>query len=126
MTDLDKTNAVRDYIAQTTGTFNHYRHSFSRLRYTDGVLFVAETLGAHWLVDLIASHQLKRKVATCPFQVWRLTREGGRWFARCWTDTPDKSTRLVVQGFDYSDFPKDLLPFDLWVEDCVLILPAEH
>jgi hypothetical protein len=127
MTVQEKATAVNEYIAQTTGTGDWYRHWAGGLIYTDGVLFVAETCGAHWLIDLIASHQRKPKLRRNPFQVWQLTKEkDGTFAARCWDDTPGESNRLVTQKFDYSDFPDDLLPFTLWLESGTLLLPAEH
>jgi len=33
---------------------------------------------------------------------------------------------LRRQKIEYSDFPDDLLPFKLWVEGDVCLLPAEH
>ena len=127
MTLQEKAAAVHEYMAQTTGTDDCYRHWLGGLIYTDGVLFVAETCGAHWLIDLIASHQRKPKLRRNPFQVWQLTKEkDGTFAARCWDDTPGKSNRLLTQKFGSSDFPDDLLPFTLWVESGTLLLPAEH
>lgn len=122
---------VKDYIRHTMGTENYYKH-WSGLLYTDGVRFVAQTVGAYWLIDLIASWQIKKTVQVQPFQVWQLTKEYSKrynrdeWVARCWTDTPDKSQCVAVQHIEYSDFPDELLPFKLWMEYGVLILPEEH
>lgn len=127
MTQEDKVQAVNHHIAQTTGTEQWYEHYTKRLIYTDGVLFVAETCEAHWLIDLIASWQIQPRVRQEPFQVWQLTKEeDGNHAIRCWTDTPGKSRLLAVQKIEYTDFPADLLPFSMWVEGGVLILPAEH
>lgn len=127
-TEAEKVARVRDYLAHTTGTENHWQHSLMRgFRYTDGVQFVADTCGAHWLIDLVASYQVKPKVRAQSFQVWRFerTRNGG-YVASAWTDTPHQSEQLAIQRMEFSDFPNELLPFDLWVEYGVLLLPAEH
>ena len=128
MTVEEKAAAVHEYMGQTTGTGDCYKHGLGGLIYTDGVLFVAETCGAHWLIDLIASWQRKPMIRRFGnFQVWQLTKErNGEYAARCWTDTPGESKRLVTQRFPYTDFPEELLPFDLWVEYGTLLLPAEH
>ena len=125
-------NAVRDYIAHTTGTENHYQHALMKaFRYTDGIKYLAETAGAWWLVDLIASWQIKPSVKACQFQVWYVEAPkapGEPWQVSCWTDTPYKgdSRAIAHQEIEYSDFPADLLPLTLWVEGGVLLLPAEH
>lgn len=134
-TQVDKVKAVRDYIAHTTGTENHWAHPLlKRFRYTDGVKFIADVCEAHWLIDLIASHQLKPQVRQESFQVWVLRTGSFRvegemvtgWLAEAWTDTPGESRRIVRQTLEYTDFPAPLMPFKLWVEGGVLLLPAEH
>lgn len=125
--DHDKARMIREYIHQTTGTENHYRHALlPGFKYTDGVRFVAETADAHWLIDLIASHQLSQRVRREPFQVWTLEETKDGYRAVCRTDSPPDGKWLKTQKFAYTDFPKQLLPFTLWVENGVLILPAEH
>ncbi|TET95031.1 MAG: hypothetical protein E3J26_03520 [Candidatus Zixiibacteriota bacterium] len=132
---VDKVKAVRDYIAHTTGSETHWRHPIMRrFLYTDGVKFIADTCGAHWLIDLIASHQLKASVRRENFQVWVLRpgsfRKYGEmltgWIVEAWTDTPGESRRIVRQTLEYTDFPAELMPFTLWVESGVALLPAEH
>jgi hypothetical protein len=67
---------LRNGIAHFTGTDQWYRHSPSRMLYTDGVRYVAERAGAYWLIDAIASHQLSPGVRREPFQVWTLKNHG--------------------------------------------------
>lgn len=102
------------------------------LIYTDGIKLVAETCGAYWLIDAVASHQpdIQRQLAKLgerDFQVWRLEpmrdAEGAiqYWVLDCWTDIPEApaaedgpaSVRLARQEFGYSDFPEELCP-DRW------------
>jgi hypothetical protein len=46
-------------LAQFTGSQNFYRHSLVReVLYTEGAQYVADTAGAHWLLDEIALAQL--------------------------------------------------------------------
>jgi len=148
ITSADKANMVREYEAHTQGTCD--THAFNpfcpSVVYTDGAKYVADSCQAHWLLDLIASHQpeIKRKHPRgYVFQVWELRREEAmgaagedRWVAQAWSDTPHKSTSLARQAFPYSDFPRELLPFtSLWVEYtanadgnevAVILLGAEH
>ncbi len=61
-------------LAQFTGSQTWYRHPLMRkISYTDGVKFMADKAGAHWLIDMIVSWQLEPKVHEEPFQVWTLT-----------------------------------------------------
>lgn len=117
------------------GSQEWHKGSFPPIIYTDGPKLVADTCGAYWLIDVIASWQpeLRRKNGRFPpFQVWHLTKEYDKkeerdfWIIRCWSDTPGKSTRLAYQKIPYSDFPDELLPFTMWVEGGTIILPAEH
>jgi hypothetical protein len=105
-------------LAQFTGSVNYYKHWSKRLLYTDGVQFLAERAGAHWLVDLVASYQpLKAE-----FQCWTLKTEEQGYSATC----KDRDDMLVVkQKFEYTDFPAHLMPFDLYVQNGVLYLPSE-
>ncbi len=123
----DKARLIEDYIRHTMGTENHYWHWSRQLKYTDGAKYVADTCGAHWLIDLIASHQpaiIKRGGA--PFQVWQLETKGDKYLISGWNDTPHKSSILAKQEIEYTDFPAELMPFKLWVESGVLLLPEEH
>src|ERR1039458_7739091 len=43
-----------------TGTEEYHRHWMRRITFTDGVKFLAEQAGAYWLIDLIASWQIKQ------------------------------------------------------------------
>jgi hypothetical protein len=132
---------VRDYIRHAgVGTQDYHRNALMRsFVHTDGVAFMADKLGAHWLIDLIASHQTNPKVRAEGFQVWKLhapsieAQHPDHWRATCCADDP--GPEIVHQDFEYSDFPEELAPFTLWVEDSadsqgnrlkVLLLPAEH
>ena len=120
---------VRDYARHTTGTERYHKSILSGFVYTDGVLYLAETVGAHWLIDGIASHQVRAALHGAHFQCWRLEApkdDGDPWALTCWSDVPGKSTNLARQKIPYSDFPRDLTPLDLWVEGGVLLLPDEH
>lgn len=112
-----------------------HRHAFGGMLYTSGVKFTADLFGAHWLIDLIASHQpnIKRKLQRLglrDFQVWRLHKvgDGEDWSAEAWSDAPGESGGLLArQVFGYSDFPAELLPFlDFWVEGGTLMLKQER
>ena len=127
MTEQEKVVAINQHIAHTTGTEHYYKNRLTGLTNTDGVQYVAEVAGAHWLIDLVWSHQHKRRVRAETFQVWTLKedpKEGYR--VECRTDSFPSGHHIVTQRLPYTDFPKQLMPFSLWLENGVLILPAEH
>ena len=110
-----------------TGTINWYHHWTNLLSYTDGVKTLAESVGAFWLIDAIASWQIKPKVAKCDFQVWTLTvKEDQTAALQMQEDTGLQP--VVTQQLVYTDFPVGV--FKLWVEgngqERVLLLPSEH
>ena len=110
-----------------------HRHPFGII-YSSGVKFAAETFGAFWFIDLIASHQpaIRRNLklnALRGFQVWRLHKIGDDWEADAWSDTPEGegSILLAKQPIGWSSFPEALSPFaDFWLEGDTLILKHEH
>ena len=110
-------------LAQFTGTANWYK-SFLGLKFTDGVKYLADKAKAYWLVDLVASHQpaVVRKYGP-GLQVWTLkkTKLG-------YTAVADNGNgeHLKSQFFGYTDFPVELFPFKLYVQNGVLMLPSEY
>jgi hypothetical protein len=49
-------------LGQFTGTEHWYRHGINRnVLFTDGAKYVADTAGAHWLLDAIAIIQPHNK-----------------------------------------------------------------
>ena len=122
MTQL-KTGLSESDLAQFTGTEHWYRHVLTRVLYTDGVKYVADTAGAYWLIDEIAFSQhsqthLRREL----FQVWKLAvRE-------------DKSAKLSCEDGNYNvvftkeipftDFPRPGVT--LWFADYTILLPSEY
>lgn len=111
---------LRSELAGFTGTENYYKH-FTGLLYTDGVKFLADKVGCHWLIDLIASYQYQLKEVG--FQLWTLKVMSDRTAevtAKEDTNTPI----LVSQKLEYTDFP--LSEIELYCIDGVLILPSEY
>ena len=110
-----------------TGTINWYRHWTNLLSYTDGVKTLAESVGAFWLIDAIASWQIKPKVDQCDFQVWTLTVKDDQTAALQMQEDTGLQP-VVTQQLVYTDFPVGV--FKLWVEgtgrERVLLLPSEH
>ncbi|MDX1962027.1 MAG: hypothetical protein SFX18_02665 [Pirellulales bacterium] len=126
---------LQSELRQFTGTENYYRHWMnSRFVYTDGVRYLAEKAGAHWLLDLIFSHQAEiiRRSLDDPryrmeFQVWRVQHDGNGG-CRVYCDDGD-GLEMASQDVPFTDFP-ELENFRLYlVHDrakVCLYLPSEH
>ncbi len=115
-------------LANFTGTEQYYKH-WCGGHYTDGVHYVAEKAGAHWLVDAIFSYQAKMK--KYGFQLWKLKRTGltepkeGEFMAILTMTTGGKESEpKVEQKIEYTDFPLDEI--EMWLIDGVLILTSEY
>ncbi len=146
--------AVREYARQTISSKHFHRHPFGPLIFTDGIKFLAETCGAFWLIDVVASHQLAirrvlAKHSLRDFQVWRLILNravsGGAevWEVDAWSDTPESyagpepaSVKLAQQTIGYFNFPEELCHvgvidpatagFQFWVEHGTMMLKEER
>ena len=104
------------------GSENFYKHSISKIIYTDGVRELAIACEAYWLIELIVSHQLNEKVKSEPFQVWVLNRIAGDTFSIVCTNGNYK--RLACQEIPFSDFPFDVAT--MWLVEGCLMLPSEY
>jgi hypothetical protein len=110
-------------LNQFTSSENWYRHPLvSSITYTDGVKYMADTAGAHWLLDKIATLQMMPAIKTEPFQVWRLVvRENRTAILSC-----DDGNDAVVysEEITFTDFPLDEIK--LYCTDNVILLPSEY
>ncbi|MEY9638748.1 hypothetical protein ABIF66_007002 [Bradyrhizobium japonicum] len=110
-------------LKQFTGSEQVFRHSLMRsMTYTEGVQFLAETGGAYWLIDKVATLQLEPKVQAEDFQSWKLKVAQDRTAVL----TCDDGNGNIVHSerLDWTDFPLDEV--ELWVEGNVILLPSEH
>jgi hypothetical protein len=109
-------------LTMFTGTVNYYRHWTRAFHYTDGVAFLAENVGANWLLDHIAAMQkrARRDPALREFQAWRLNVTGTRGTIACLRDKDDEAFRDELA---FTDFP--LPEITLFLADGVLYLPSE-
>ena len=127
LSDSEKVKAIRDYCRHANGTENRYRSPFGLL-YSDGVKLLAETCGAYWLVDAIASYT-RGPLRGEDFSVWTLEPSADGYPTvqlNAWSDTPKKSKHLAGQHIEYTDFPAELLPIELFVENGLLYFPEER
>ncbi|MEI6057204.1 MAG: DUF6876 family protein [Lentisphaerota bacterium] len=121
--DINKMNELEANLRQFCGTENYYRHTLSRMLYTDGVQYLAEKTGAYWLIDAVASYQNSNLKEKYPFQIWELKVNSDK--SCIITMIEDISCpEIVHQEIEYTDFPLDYMK--LYCIDNVLLLPSEY
>jgi hypothetical protein len=120
---LTDANAFYAQLNQFTGSTEFYRHWLKGFRYTEGVRFLAEHARCYWLIDLIASLQVRalKDAWLREFQLWELFVKDGSAILACSRDSDDVAFR---QNIETTDFPIDYV--HLYVEGGVLMLPSEH
>jgi hypothetical protein len=126
MSPHEQAGAIQDYMAQCNGSETLYKHWLG-IKYSSGIKFVADTAGAYWLIDAIASHQRKARYnqRLQELQIWFLRRnKKNRWTLSCYEDTGEGEKPKILQRIEYSDFPMDEIK--LYVENGVLLLPQER
>lgn len=121
---MTTTRITASDLDQFTGSQECYRHWTRKLVYTEGVKYLADKAGAHWLIDLIASHQVNPRVAAEPFQVWRLQVAPGSLAATATVTDGNHQQPIAQQQIDYTDFP--LSEVTLYLIDNTLLLPSEY
>jgi hypothetical protein len=110
-------------LTQFTGTEKYYRISRKHLL-TDGTKYVAETAGAFWLMDAVASH-LSELGTDDWFVLVRVTVTNSSAVMR-YEDGNGKVR--AQQAIPYTDFPmQEFLLYACWDgEQWVLMLPSEY
>lgn len=128
-TQAEKRKLLEDGLPQFCGTENWHRFSaISSLVITDGVKYLADTAGAYWLLDVIASYQ--RRLRGQEFQTWILnvTTAGsaitGHRTSAVVTCEDGNGNKLLSQAIPYTDFPLDTIK--LFCIDGVILLPNEN
>lgn len=123
--------SISEKLAYCVCTSNLYAHGLMRgFHYTDGIQTLAEEAGAYWLIDVVASHQLKRNVRREPFQLWSIRKlpEDAKNAAviECRSDTGKPA--LCRQLIPFTDFPFGDLgeTFEWFVEGRTMLLKSEH
>ncbi|MDV3351277.1 hypothetical protein QGP82_21415 [Leptothoe sp. LEGE 181152] len=119
---MNKTNSkskqeIEKELANFSGTTQYYRHSaelFPLFFLTDGAYYAAESCGAYWLMDYIASHQTNPVIRDHPklqqLQFWELKVKGSKGIVICEWDSGFEVFREEIQ---FTDFPLDSIR--IWV-----------
>ncbi|MCB4825552.1 DUF6876 family protein [Roseicella aerolata] len=120
---------LQNALAGLTGSDTLIRHGLTRrVLMTRGVVFLAERAQAHWLTDLIVSHQADPRVRSEPFQVWTLAVDERTRSAVATMTNGNSETPLTTQEIPCTDFP--LPAITLWLmqeaNTWVMLLPSEY
>jgi hypothetical protein len=110
-------------LRQFTGSEEWYRHPLNpAITYTQGARYVADQVGAHWLLDEIALAQLGiAAVKVEPFQVWKLDVKASRATLSC---EDGNNANIFTKDITFTDFPEPGVT--LWFTDNVILLPSEY
>lgn len=112
-------------LRQFTGTENYYKH-LGNVVLTDGAKYLADRAGAYWLMDVVASWQLAKKVACEPFQSWNIeVKDNNKATIKA---DDGNGNEIARQEIPFTDFPLRSIRLYL-VNDGryrVLMLPSEY
>ena len=104
-------------LLQFCGSTEFYRHWTNRLIYTEGIKYLAEEVGAYWLIDAVASYQ-----PSLEFQLWTLYVNEGKGTLTMQADSDQPSA--IIQEIPFTDFPLEVVRF--YVCDGTMMLPGEY
>ena len=111
-------------LGQFTGTEHYYCNPlYQAMNYTDGVKYLATTVGAYWLLDIIGTE-------------FFLKQKSGEWdgFVVIKLTVAMNAMVIQVQDGDHNDYLHKNIPFTdfpegewaLWLVEGVLLLPSEY
>jgi len=107
-----------------TGTESWFRVGINpRVLYTEGVKYVADSFGAYWLLDLIATEQWDKKLSKEEFQVWKL-KVNVKESEGVLTCEDGNNSTVYTKELSYTDFP--FPEVTLWYTNNVILLPSEY
>jgi len=114
---------LKEALRHFSGSESVTRHGLLRgLVMSEGVVFLAEKAGAHWLTDVIASYQVEPRIRAEEFQVWTLRVSAGRGTVTM-TDG-NSGPAIVTQEIEMTDFPLDEIV--IWLTNSTMLLPGEY
>jgi len=127
----NKTSKKMPDLSGYTGTTAYHKLSFfSKLKFTDGMAYLLNQVGAYWLGDIVASVQHKAKVQeNSGFLVWRIVVKDGKAVVDAHWDSEEDGSysqdKLVYsQKINYTDFPDGT--FEFYQQGDVVLLKGEH
>ena len=99
-------------LAHFHGSTTRTRHALvPSVQMAEGVVFLAEAAGAHWLTDAIASYVHDARAREEEFQVWQLVVDGSLHTGLLTMCDGNSTIPIITQELDYSKRgPAALLP----------------
>ena len=127
-------NNARDLIFDLdafTGSLTQYSHKLpltSELRLTEGAKHFADTMGAYWLMDIIATEFLELLSEENPIIFISITVDSanGALIVATDGDKGDGPVTLHTRHIEYTDLPRMETPYRFFLQDGVLMLPGEY
>lgn len=120
---MENPEQITAVLKQFIGSGIIYQHCLS-IKFTEGVKYLADAAEAYWLIDGIASHQIKRFLSNTKlqyFQIWHLLAKEKSGTLICEWDT---GKEVIRQEIEYTDFP--IASIKLYLVSKVLMLPNEY
>ena len=122
-------SALEAQLAHFHGSATRTRHALvPSVQITEGVVFLAEAAGAHWLTDAIASHIHDARACQEEFQVWRLVVDASTHTGVLTMTNGNSPVPIITQVLDYTDFP--LAEITVWLvregARWIMLLPSEY
>ena len=119
---MESINTLPD-LSQFTGSESFFRLTFNRkVVYTEGIRYLAEQVGAYWLIDEIALIQpYEKAVAAEAFQVWKLKVKDSKATLAC---EDGNGNQVYAKQIEFTDFPEPGI--DLWFTGNTIMLPSEY
>ena len=117
---------LNDRFSHFTGTEHYYSHLMRTCVFTDGVKAMADQYQAYWLIDVVVSYQMTKRIKCIPFQIWRINSTEGKAVIEMRQDTDQPV--LVRQQIPFTDFPEGSLQL-YCIDDSerkVILLPSEY
>lgn len=114
-----------------TGSVNQYSHKLPltpELRLTEGTKHFADTMGAYWLMDIIATEFLPLLSDEDPIIFIKVTvnNDNSAVIAGTDGDKGDGPITLHTRNIEYTDLPPRDAPYRFFLQDGVFMLPSEY
>ena len=120
---MTKKSLDQNILSQFTGSEHWYRFGLTNITCTDGAKYVADSVGAYWLLDEIAlSQRFVKAVADEGFQVWKLAVNADSTATLSCEDGNDNT--VYSKPIPFTDFPPEGIT--LWFANNTIYLPSEH
>jgi len=118
-----KTAKLVQSLGHFIGTERYYPHWTKSIRWTDSIQFLCEEAKAYWLMDIVASYQMHKKVRNARFQLWKIKMNPDDT-ALVTMQEDTGQPYLVSQEIPYTDFP--LKEFEFYCIDGVCMVKSEY